>query len=136
MVGKGQIEARYPDMQLYEEIIFLNQWFKGLWVVENVIPYYKLLIPAKKIDRHLFWSNFGLGNFEPKIKKMEHDKSTIPHLEELLGFDLSGYKLKNKLKCLRNCVRPETGKYIMDCAMKFESSKDETQLSMFDSLAV
>ena len=33
----------YPDMKLYEEIIFLEQFFKGKYCVENVIPYYKLL---------------------------------------------------------------------------------------------
>src|SRR3990167_3845679 len=29
---------RYPDMKLYEEIIFLKHFFKGLWIVENVKP--------------------------------------------------------------------------------------------------
>ena len=38
----------YPDMKLYEEIIFLDNHFEGNYVVENVIPYYELLIPAKK----------------------------------------------------------------------------------------
>ena len=27
----------YPDMSLYQEIIFLDKWFKGMWVVENVV---------------------------------------------------------------------------------------------------
>jgi thiol-disulfide isomerase/thioredoxin len=38
-------EVKYPDMRLYQEIIFLNHWFKGKWVVENVKSYYKPLIP-------------------------------------------------------------------------------------------
>lgn len=29
----------YPDMKLYQEIIFLQNWFNGLWIVENVEPY-------------------------------------------------------------------------------------------------
>ena len=40
--------AAYPDMKLYQEIIFLDKWFDGKYVVENVIPYYEPLIPAKK----------------------------------------------------------------------------------------
>ena len=32
----------YPDMSLYQEIIFLQKFFKGKWVVENVIPCYWL----------------------------------------------------------------------------------------------
>ena len=34
----------YPDMNLYQEIIFLDKWFKGKYVVENVVSYYKPLI--------------------------------------------------------------------------------------------
>ncbi len=39
------ITPKFPDMELYEEVIFLKYWFKGKWVVENVISYYKPLIP-------------------------------------------------------------------------------------------
>jgi len=45
---------KYPDMKLYQEIIFLDDIFQGKYVVENVIPYYKPLIPAKKRGRHLY----------------------------------------------------------------------------------
>ena len=55
--------AEYPDMMLYQEIIFLQKWFKGDWIVENVIPYYEPLIPAQKRGRHLYWSNFSLPNY-------------------------------------------------------------------------
>ena len=34
-------------MKLYEEIIFLDNYFKGKYF-ENVIPYYEPLIAAKK----------------------------------------------------------------------------------------
>jgi len=27
---------RYPDMQLYQEIIFLKHWFKGKWLLERI----------------------------------------------------------------------------------------------------
>src|SRR5690606_22322754 len=38
------VEPVYPDMKLYQEIIFLQYNFDGKWVVENVNPYYKPLI--------------------------------------------------------------------------------------------
>src|SRR3990167_9844360 len=34
----------YPDMKLYEEILFLQGYFKGKWIVENVISWYNPLI--------------------------------------------------------------------------------------------
>src|SRR5690606_6356816 len=37
---------RYPDMALYQEIIFLKHFFKGKYCIENVNPYYTPLIPA------------------------------------------------------------------------------------------
>ena len=53
---------RYPDMALYQEVIFLDNYYKGQYVVENVIPFYEPLIPAKKRGRHLYWCNFRLPN--------------------------------------------------------------------------
>lgn len=49
---------KYPDMKLYQEIILLQSFFKGKYVIENVKPYYKPLInPTFSIDRHYFWSS-------------------------------------------------------------------------------
>src|SRR3990167_4920543 len=51
----------YPDMRLYQEIIFLQHNFKSKkqrWVVENVISYYDPLITPAQVGRHYFWSNF------------------------------------------------------------------------------
>ena len=53
-------KAVYPEMNLYQEVLFLKHYFKGKYVVENVIPYYKPLIEAKKRGRHLYWTNFNL----------------------------------------------------------------------------
>src|SRR5690606_13001595 len=50
----------YPDMKLYQEILFLDNYFKGEYVVENVIPFYSPLIHGKKRGRHLYWTNFNL----------------------------------------------------------------------------
>ena len=57
---------KFPDMKLYEEIIFLDNFFDGKYVVENVIPYYEPLIPAQKRHRHLYWTNFNLPNILSK----------------------------------------------------------------------
>ena len=36
----AQGNIRYPDMSLWQEIVFLQKWFKGKWIVENVKSYY------------------------------------------------------------------------------------------------
>lgn len=106
-------KAVYPDMKLYQEIIFLKANAKCKWVVENVKPYYPpLIVPDKELQRHLFWSNFDIG--EKDFEKDNIRKAQIPDLEKIYGFDLSKYKLSNKRQVLRNCVKPELGKYIFD----------------------
>ena len=45
---KGRFDIKYPDMKLYQEIIFLQNWFDGKYCVENVVPYYEPLISAQK----------------------------------------------------------------------------------------
>ena len=104
-------KAAYPDMKLYQEIIFLQHNSDALWLVENVIPYYEPLIPGKKINRHLYWSNFEIPNL-PKVNEKIRSNQ-IPGLQELHGFDLSKYKLSNKRQVLRNCVYPQTGLEIL-----------------------
>jgi DNA (cytosine-5)-methyltransferase 1 len=34
-------KPEYPDMNLYQEIILLDKYFKGKYVIENVIPFYE-----------------------------------------------------------------------------------------------
>lgn len=107
-------EPKYPDMQLYEEILFLKYNANCPWVVENVKPYYTPLIePDKVLQRHLFWCNFSIG--DKSFAKDNIRKAQIPDLQDKYGFDLSEYKIKNKRQVLRNCVLPELGKYIYDC---------------------
>lgn len=117
--GLGNINKdifQYPDMKLYQEIILLKTLFKGKWIVENVKPYYKPLIsPTFQIGRHLFWSSdfiFALGFEENLVDIWE----SVKKMEIAYGYDLSGYKLdtKFKRKILRNCVKPEIGKYIFE----------------------
>ena len=54
---------RYPDMSLWQEIIFLKKFCKSKWVIENVVPYYEPLIKPQQIGRHCFWSNFHISYF-------------------------------------------------------------------------
>jgi len=75
---------RYPDFRLYEEIVFLQHFFKGHWVVENVVPYYDALIPATRIDRHLFWSNFPISDFEIKTPRSFINKCNLAGKHELM----------------------------------------------------
>lgn len=115
-VGAGQNKPIYPDMKLYEEIIFLNQVFhssgtkfKGKWVVENVASYYKPLIKPYEIGRHYFWANFHTTPF--KIKTRGH-METVENLMQLKGFKVRDITL------LRNCVEPELGLHVFNCAFK------------------
>lgn len=59
---------RYPDMKLYQEIIFLKHFFKGLYCVENVISYYTPLVQPQESGRHYFWANFRIPKLNHKIK--------------------------------------------------------------------
>lgn len=97
----------YIDMKLYQEIIFLQYNSTCKWVIESVKPYYKPMIEASLIQRHLFWSNFKLTNID--LKKDNLRSAQIPDLQKHHGFDLSKYKLPNKRQILRNCVYPELG---------------------------
>ena len=117
---------KYPDMNLYQEIIFLQNFFKGKWVVENVKPYYEPLIkPTKEIGRHLFWSNLNLENIE-EVKSLSNfinkgDSKGVQDLKDWLGIQYSGNLYYGKNHCpgqvLRNCVHPKIGKQILQKAI-------------------
>lgn len=104
-------KPKYPDMRLWQEILFLKYHCKKQWVVENVIPYYKPLIEGTKLQRHMFWSNFVIP--QKVFIKESIRTSQIPELSRLHGFNLSKYKLKNKRQILRNCVLPQLGLHIL-----------------------
>ena len=118
---------RYPDMNLYQEIILLKQWFKGKWVVENVISYYKPLIKPQLADRHYFWSNFRILQLNSDINfnvtnsresTRRPSKDYYDELEKYHGFNLSSYKIKDKLVILRNCLNTNLCLNIFNCAFK------------------
>ena len=107
----------YPDMKLYEEILFLKHFYDGNWVVENVIPYYKPLVePTAMIDRHFIWSN---KQVEPKKFERGYavDLTRQVGSKEILAaaYDISlPESTKNQRKLLRNAALPEMGKYIFE----------------------
>lgn len=114
-VARGQNLPIYPDMKLYEEVLFLQGYHKGTYVVENVIAWYEPLIKPQEINKHYFWANFLISPIETKSRC--HD-SGIAILQERKGFDLSNIKLGggiDKKMLLRNCVEPETGLHILNC---------------------
>ena len=113
--------AKYADMQLYQEIIFLDNYFKGKYVVENVIPYYEPLIPAKKRGRHLYWTNFLLPTDIGERKEGKGIISVtgdeVKKLCEFHDYDFNKYKGKQRRdKIARNLVDYEVGKTILETA--------------------
>lgn len=128
---------RYPDMGLYQEIIFLNTFYKGKYVVENVIPYYEPLIPAQKRGRHLYWANFKLPSIlsyrqAPSMKA--HSDRPANNWKAFADFheiDITKYKGKQgKAKMVRNLVDYEAGKTILEVALNCYKAKDVNQMQL------
>jgi DNA (cytosine-5)-methyltransferase 1 len=124
--------AIYPDLKLYEEILFLQNYFKGKFCVENVIPYYEPLIPAKKVGRHLYWTNFKLPNNlnERNSSNMEYMK--LDQWCEFHNYNFKNYKGKqNVMKIARNLVDYEAGNTIFNCAKNIFNKKKSSQTILF-----
>ena len=128
---------RYPDMGLYQEIIFLQTFYNGKFCVENVVPYYAPLIPANKRGRHMYWTNFRLPNVlstrqAPSMKA--HGDRPANNWKAFADFhevDVSKYKGKqSKSKMARNLVDYEAGKTIFETACGIIRKQDERQLQL------
>ena len=125
---------RYPDMALYQEVIFLDNYYKGQYVVENVIPFYEPLIPAKKRGRHLYLCNFRLPNILSKRKNpdLSRTKNLIDAMSEFHDYDFRKYKGKQRMnKIARNLVDYEAGKTILDTAMGVMIKQDTKQTELW-----
>lgn len=111
----GGLKPEYPDMRLYQEIIFLKQFAKpgSKWVVENVISYYDPLIRPQEVNQHYFWANFHIGS--KKSKSRLHDAPQAER-EAFKGFSLAKYTGVDKRKLIRNCVDPETGLHVFNAS--------------------
>ena len=101
--GWSKKKPIFPDMSLYQEVIFLKHHCKTKWAVENVIPYYKPLIEGIELGRHIIWSNFKITIKEFKCNDIRR---------------LSGTSKKDKLK--RNMVNSELGLYILEQTQEVE----------------
>ena len=132
--GKNGKNPVYPEMSLYQEIIFLQHHFSGKWVVENVTPYYEPLILAKKRGRHLYWSNFNLPNIlsERKIQ-LATGTDEVKKLCEFHDYNFYSYKGKQRInKIARNLVDYEAGKTILETALGVIKKQNEQQKTIFD----
>jgi DNA (cytosine-5)-methyltransferase 1 len=114
----------YPDMKLYEEILLLQGYFKGKYVVENVIGWYDPLITPQELQRHYFWTNFYItkSEFEKDTINLtggrnEDAEVQIKRLETKHNFNLDNYQIDKRL-ALRNCVNPELGLHIFQESQK------------------
>jgi DNA (cytosine-5)-methyltransferase 1 len=131
--GKNGLKPEYPDMKLYEEIIFLQHHFFGKWVVENVNPYYEPLIPAQKRERHLYWANFQI----PNVVSYRNDTalvqaSRIQDLCDFHDYDFRKYKGEQRLlKMARNLVDYEAGLSIFNTARGIIHKSNTSQGELF-----
>ena len=134
MSNRDKIKMQYPDMKLYQEIIFLDRIFQGKYVVENVIPYYQLLIPAQKRHRHLYWSNVRLPHQLTTRKSVVWHNMTgeIRAWNEFHDYDFYKYKGKQpRSKIARNLVDYEAGKTIFQAVVNSMQNKPVKQIGLF-----
>jgi len=128
----GNHSPCYPDLKLYEEIIFLQNYFDGSYCVENVIPYYEPLIPAQKRGRHLYWTNFKLPFILSERKSVSMDaKNEFQQWCDFHDYNFKKYKGKQRLdKMARNLVDYEAGKTIFETALGIINKSKTTQLQL------
>jgi DNA (cytosine-5)-methyltransferase 1 len=128
---------QYPEMSLYQEIIFLENHFEGKYVVENVIPYYEPLIPAQKRGRHLYWCNFTLPSIlsTRKQAKISNDNDEVAKLCEFHEISISDYKgSQRKDKIARNLVDYEAGLTIFNRARGIIESNNVRTPDLFEGV--
>ena len=133
---KTVLKMRYPNMDLYQEIIFLDTFFNGKYCVENVIPFYQPLIPAKKRGRHLYWTNFNLPNSIKERKNPELSrglsKDIVLRLSKYHDYDFRKYKGKQDIrKIARNLVDYEAGKIIFETMLGIMKQQNVKQNILF-----
>ena len=123
----------YPDMKLYQEIIFLKHYFDGKYIVENVVPYYEPLIYGNKRGRHIYWSNFNLPNILSNRKSVSMESvNEIDQWCEFHKYDFRKYNGKQTVqKIARNLVDFEAGKSILETAIGVIKKQNINQLEMF-----
>jgi DNA (cytosine-5)-methyltransferase 1 len=136
--NRENCDAVYPDFKLYEEVVLLDNYFNGKYVVENVIPFYEPLIHAKKRGRHLYWTNFNLptdiGERDGSgiISKAKNEVDVLCKFHD---YDFHKYKGKQrKDKIARNLVDYEAGRTIFETVLGIEKKSNVNQVSIFDTI--
>ena len=132
-IGANGKSPVYPDMKLYQEILLLKHHFKGKYVVENVIPYYKPLLEPKKRGRHLYWTNFNLPNdLKDRRFAISQAKNEVDGLCEFHDYNFRQYKGKQPMnKIARNLVDYEAGKTIFETMLKVVDQDSAEQIKLF-----
>ena len=118
---------KFPDLKLYEEILFLKHYFKGQWVVENTKSYYTPLIKPQYLSGHFYWSNFIIATLKENHRDFgenafHKEKQHTLELQEKLGFNIN-LKGKELRSAIRNCVQPTAGLHVFNCAFKLKQKK-------------
>lgn len=119
------------------KLFFLDNYFNGKYVVENVIPYYEPLIPAQKRGRHLYWANFNIPRIDEPINGIiGNGKDRVEKLSKYHNYDFRKYKGEQPVcKIAANLIHYETGKIIYNAAMNIISQSKIKQTSLFDALS-
>lgn len=99
------------DMTVYQLLIFLQTWYRKPFCVENVRPYYPLLIPAIQRGRHLLWTNFYVPEFN------------VPDFD-LAGAGIESLRVFHEMppgpdysrEQLRNCCHPLIGLEVLEAS--------------------
>ena len=104
--------VKYPDMTLWQEIIYLKYWCKTKWVVENVISYYEPFLQPVESGSHYFWTNFYLNPLPNEKRGIRGGDQEFRKLKTGLNLDKYNLTKHLKIKILNNCVEPETGLHI------------------------
>jgi DNA (cytosine-5)-methyltransferase 1 len=134
--GKNGLKPEYPDMKLYEEIIFLKYHFFGKWVVENVNPYYEPMFNPVIRERHTYWANFYIPhNISNRNDTALVQASRLKDLCDFHDYDFKKYKGEQRiLKMARNLVDYEAGKTILETALNIVKKSNTNQTSIFDEM--
>ncbi len=114
--------VRYIDVMLYQEIILLQHFYKGKWIVENVVPYYEPLVkPTAKMGRHLIWSNCQIEPYHIDSPKGFSQLATVAAKKVMMDwldihYEENIYYGGNHcpVQILRNCVHPDMGLHILN----------------------
>ena len=111
----------------------MDNFFNGKYCVENVIPFYKPLIPAKKRHRHLFWTNFNLPIvLSNRSLKIVQKGKEMERLIKFHDYNFRKYKGEQFIyKIGRNLVDYEAGKNILYTALGVVLKKEDNQKELF-----